>query len=63
MYKRGIDSPRMVLPDTQDKLFVTKAIGKYEPIIAKKSQEFRHDPNIKSRRKPYFFRNKFVYLK
>lgn len=37
MYKRGIDSPRMVLPESQDKLFVTKAIGKYEPIIAKKS--------------------------
>lgn len=52
MYKRGIDSPRLPLPETQDKLFVTKAIDKYEPIIAKKSQEFNFDPNIKPKKKP-----------
>ena len=31
----GLESPRMQLPDPKDKLFVTKAIDKYEPLITK----------------------------
>ena len=31
----GLESPRMQLPEPKDKLFVTKAIDKYEPMITK----------------------------
>jgi len=33
--ENGLNSPKMKLPDPRDKLFVLKAIDKYEPLITK----------------------------
>jgi hypothetical protein len=42
----GLDSPRMKLPEPKDKLFVLKAIDKYEPLINREPDSMTVDDKV-----------------
>ena len=51
MQDKKLDSPRLPLPATKDQLYVTKPIDRYEPMIAKISHIFTHNPNVHIKKK------------
>ena len=40
----GLESPKLKLPEPKDKLYVVKAIDKYEPLIHSQPDTFKADP-------------------